>query len=129
MRRHEFLSGCTKLQVVHGASDGGVRRLQEILGAQGCKWCTLRQFKIRVADGYTGTVANSGMVTIVVNHGATKLVTDSDRGSGLSQINGSDRPSCGGGATPTSKAPTMPFPVTTARGDCGGPTISGGASG
>lgn len=55
--------------MVHDVLDGGVRRLQEFVGALGCKWHTLCQFKIRVANEYTDVVTGLGLVKIVVNHG------------------------------------------------------------
>lgn len=50
-----------------------------ILDSPGCRWRTLHQFKIQVADGYTNTVANPGQVTIAVNYGTTELVADSTK--------------------------------------------------
>lgn len=50
-----------------------------ILDSPGCRWRTLRQFKIQVADGYTNMVANPGQVMIAVNHGTAELVADSTK--------------------------------------------------
>lgn len=64
----KFLSGCAKLQVAHSEPLVGVHMLQEILRASGYKYA----------------IADLGLDTTAVNHGATELVTDLDRTCGLS---------------------------------------------